>query len=66
MIKRNELQKRVGIRKKEMETQSAALGELSTKLISFVEDVKKRSVIYNLLKNLTVWQDIEKLVKSDD
>lgn len=66
MITLNELRGRVEARKREMDSQRAALDNLRAKLTVFVEDIKKRSVIYNLLKNLPVWQDIEKLVKSDD
>ena len=66
MITLNELRGRVEARKREMDSQRAALDNLRAKLTVFVEDIKKRSVIYNLLKNLPVWQDIEKLIKSDD
>ena len=62
MIRRNELRRRVDVRKKELESQNEAFSELRAKLTDFAEDIKKRSVIYNLVKNLSVWQEIEKLL----
>ncbi|MBQ3264947.1 MAG: hypothetical protein IJH07_04130 [Ruminococcus sp.] len=62
MIKNNELRRRVDVRKRELDSQNTEFIELHEKLTNFVEDIKKRSVIYNLVKNLSVWQEIEKLL----
>ncbi len=66
MIKLNEMRRRVRTRKRELDSQSASISELKNKLTAFVEDVRNRSVIYNLIKTLPVWQEIEKLIKADD
>lgn len=66
MITKRKLQERVSFRKKELEAESAKLSELRDRLIGFVEDVKTRTVIYNLLKNLPLWKELEKLIPFED
>lgn len=63
MISREELEKRVTARKQEMEEQSAKLSKFRQKIIDFIGDVKSRSVIYNLIKNLPLWKELEKLIE---
>ena len=63
MISRKELEKRVAARKREMEEQSAKLREFRQKIVDFIGDVKSRSVIYNLIKNLPLWKELEKLIE---
>ena len=59
---RVELQRRVNARKQEMETQQAQYDGIIGKLTSFVKEMRGRSVIYNLLKNLPVWKELEALI----
>ena len=66
MISRNELEKRVAARKREMEEQSAKLREFRQKIVDFISDVKSRSVIYNMIKNLPIWKELEKLIEDGD
>lgn len=66
MISRKELEKRVAARKREMEEQSAKLREFRQKIVDFIGDVKSRSVIYNLIKNLPIWKELEKLIEDGD
>ena len=66
MISREELEKRVAARKREMEEQSTKLSKFRQKIVDFIGDVKSRSVIYNLIKNLPLWKDLEKLIKDGD
>ncbi|WP_405347487.1 hypothetical protein [Ruminococcus sp.] len=63
MISRKELEKRVAARKREMEEQSAKLRGFRQKIVDFIGDVKSRSVIYNLIKNLPLWKELEKLIE---
>ena len=63
MISRKELEKRVTARKREMEEQSARLSNFRQKIVDFIDDVKSRSVIYNLIKNLPLWKELEKLIE---
>ena len=63
MISREELEKRVTARKREMEEQSAKLSKFRQKIVDFIGDVKSRSVIYNLIKNLPLWKELEKLIE---
>lgn len=63
MISREELEKRVTARKREMEEQSAKLSKFRQKIVDFISDVKSRSVIYNLIKNLPLWKELEKLIE---
>lgn len=66
MISRKELEKRVAARKREMEEQSAKLRGFRQKIVDFISDVKSRSVIYNLIKNLPLWKELEKLIEDGD
>ena len=63
MISREELEKRVTARKREMEEQSMNLSKFRQKIVDFIGDVKSRSVIYNLIKNLPLWKELEKLIE---
>lgn len=63
MISRKELEKRVTARKREMEEQSTKLSNFRQKIVDFIGDVKSRSVIYNLIKNLPLWKELEKLIE---
>ena len=66
MISREELEKRVTARKREMEEQSTKLSKFRQKIVDFIGDVKTRSVIYNLIKNLPLWKELEKLIEDGD
>ena len=66
MISREELEKRVTARKREMEEQSTTLSNFRQKIVDFISDVKSRSVIYNLIKNLPLWKELEKLIEDGD
>ena len=66
MISRKELEKRVTARKREMEEQSTKLSKFRQKIVDFIGDVKSRSVIYNLIKNLPLWKELEKLIEDGD
>lgn len=63
MISREELEKRVTARKREMEEQSTKLIKFRQKIVDFITDIKSRSVIYNLIKNLPLWKELEKLIE---
>lgn len=65
MIDRKELERRVEVRKQELSTRDAALLRLQEKISSFINDIKGRSVIYNLVKNLSVWKELENMIVSD-
>lgn len=66
MISRQELEKRVIARKQEMDEQSTKLSNFRQKIVDFIGDVKSRSVIYNLIKNLPLWKELEKLIEDGD
>ena len=66
MISREELEKRVAARKQEMDEQSTKLSKFRQKIVDFIGDVKSRSVIYNLIKNLPLWKELEKLIEDGD
>ena len=66
MISREELEKRVTARKREIEEQSTKLSKFRQKIVDFIGDVKRRSVIYNLIKNLPLWKELEKLIEDGD
>ena len=63
MISREELKKRVTARKREMDEQSTKLSKFRQKIVDFIIDIKSRSVIYNLIKNLPLWKELEKLIE---
>lgn len=62
MIDFRELQRRVDARKCAIDEEEVKLSELKTKISDFIIDVKGRSVIYNLIKNLPLWKVIEQLI----
>ena len=66
MISRQELEKRVAARKREMEEQTIKLNHFRQKIVDFITDIKSRSVIYNLLKNLPIWKELEALIGEKD
>jgi hypothetical protein len=60
------LKKRVNKRKHELEEESAKLKEINKSVFEFVSDIKSRSVIYNLIKNLPLWHKLEEWLDSVD
>ena len=62
MMTRTKLQRRVEVRAAEIKAENARLSDLSKKLSSFVLDIKNRSAIYALIKNLPLWKELEKLI----
>lgn len=63
MITKEELKRRVDARKEELEAETDKLAEFREKIKDFVDGIKSRSVIYNLVKNLPIWQELEKLIE---
>ena len=63
MISKNELKSRVTARKQELAAENEKLTLLSNKITAFIEDIKSRSVIYNLVKNLPLWKELEQFIK---
>ena len=61
-MKKYELQRRVDARKQELTEQQDRLAEYSGKIAAFVEDIKSRSAVYALVKNLKLWKELEKLL----
>lgn len=62
MISKKMLTQRVSLRKQQISSDKARLDHMTSKLSEFIADIKNRSVVFNLLKNLTVWKDLEELV----
>ena len=62
MITRHKLIARVYDRRQEIEAQSARLSVLRDKLQRFIADIQSRSVIYNLIRNLPLWKELEALI----
>ena len=62
MISKRKLSQRVSQRRHELEHQAERLSAFQTKLTDFVNDIKSRSVIYNLIRNLSVWNALEELL----
>lgn len=62
MISKKKLTQRVNARKKQMTSDKERLDRMTGKVVAFISDIKERTVIYNLLKNLTVWKEIEELI----
>lgn len=62
---KNELRKRVDARKLEIEAQADKLSALKEKVAAFAGDVKGRSAVYALVKNLPLWKELEKIIGSD-
>ena len=66
MLSRKELEKRVSDRRQELDRDKAKLSELTDKLTAFVTDIRSRSVIFNLLKALPVWTELERILPTGD
>lgn len=66
MITKTELKNRVEHRKIELETQREALSGFRERITKFAEDIRSRSVIYNMVRNLTVWKELEELISIKD
>lgn len=62
---KDELRKRVSARKSELESQITELSEFKESLVRFVDDVKGRSAVYALLKNLPLWKKLTELIRYD-
>ena len=63
---KNELQQRVTARKDEITAKEIKLTEALGTIKSFVDDIKGRSAIYALIKNLFIWKELEKLITEED
>ena len=66
MITKAKLQRRVDARKQVIEREIARSGRFREIITSFVNDIKARSVIFNLLKNLPVWKELERLIEDKE
>lgn len=66
MITKKELQQRVNTRRQELEAKQHDLDDVRENVAAFVEDIKNRSVIYNLVKNLPLWKKLESILKEFD
>lgn len=62
---KDELRQRVDTRKKELVAEEDKLSEFRDKVTSFINDIKGRSTIYALVKNLPIWKQLEKLIGGD-
>nr|WP_316621396.1 hypothetical protein [uncultured Ruminococcus sp.] len=62
MMTKRKLRERVDSRRKELEAESERFSELRGRLISFAEDIKTHTVIYNMLRNLPLWKELENLL----
>lgn len=62
---KDELRKRVSARKSELESQITELSEFKESLVMFVDDVKGRSAVYALIKNLPLWKKLTELIRYD-
>ena len=62
---KEELQKRVDARKQEIVDSENKLSNFKEKVTDFFNDIKKRSTIYALIKNLPLWKELEELVDGD-
>ena len=63
MITKEELKRRVDARKEELDAESDKLAVFREEITAFIDGIKSRSVIYNLVKNLPIWQELEKLIE---
>ena len=63
MITKEELKRRVDARKEELDAETDKLATFREKIAAFVDGIKSRSAIYNLVKNLPIWQELEKLIE---
>ena len=59
---KNKLQQRVDARKRDLTAEEDRSAALCEKVASFVNDIKGRSAIYALIKNLTLWKELENLI----
>ena len=66
MITKTELKNRVEDRKRELEAQRETLFGFRERITKFAEDIRSRSVIYNMVRNLTVWKELEELISNKD
>ena len=66
MITKKELQQRVNTRSQELEAKQNELVDYKESVMTFVEDIKNRSVIYNLIKILPLWKKLEALSQTVD
>lgn len=66
MISKEELTQRVNARKQELDAEESKLALFRAKIKDFIDDIKSRSVIYNLIKNLPLWKELEKLIEGGD
>ena len=66
MISKRKLQNRVSERKQELEAVIQKLTTQREKLTSFIVAVKSSSVIYGLIKNLSVFKELEELISGSD
>ena len=62
---KDELRQRVDTRKQELVAEKDKLSEFRDKVTSFINDIKGRSTIYALVKNLPIWKQLEKLIGGD-
>ena len=66
MITKKELQQRVNTRSQELEAKQNELVDYKESVMTFVEDIKNRSLIYNLIKILPLWKKLEALSQTVD
>lgn len=66
MITKEELERKVSARKEEIRAENSKLTQFRQKVASFVNDIKSRSIIYKLIKNLPLWEELEHLIEEDD
>lgn len=66
MMTKRELKSKVERRRQELAAQREELENLRGRIAAFVGDIRSRSVIYNLVRNLTVWKELEKLLGIND
>ena len=62
MVSKQKLRERVDARKQELAAEENKLIVFREKVADFINDIKKRSAIYALVKNLSLWKELEKLV----
>ena len=59
---KKELDERVKERKEEIQTEQDKLKAFIEKVKAFIAYIKSKSTIYALVKNLSVWKELEKLI----
>lgn len=65
MTKR-EMRQRVDARKQKIEAEESSLFDFRKQVKDFVDDIKGRSTIYALIKNLSLWKKLEALVNNNN